>query len=144
MFLLLAFVENIVLFSLGVSSLNEEYDHLFKIIAGVLCLLSYIIGVVLQYIYYGCFGHPWVNINGPNVEKISEKTVLVSFYKEGGDMQWELTSCCKCENRFKDEEDDVYIPKSFEKAALNNSHVKSNGHTNGSITSHNSSFVNRA
>ncbi|KAB7495815.1 putative ankyrin repeat protein [Armadillidium nasatum] len=110
-FLVLAFVENVVLFGVGLSHLEyKDYDSVFRIVSGILFMTSFIIGVVLQYVYYACFGHPWVNINGPSVEKMKNGDTVISFYKEGGETQCVIHSCRSCSQTFVETVDDYYMP----------------------------------
>ncbi|KAG7176681.1 Ankyrin-1-like 6 [Homarus americanus] len=85
LFLILAFVENLVLLSLGIVGLDKvKYDNTFIIISAVLCAISYLTGVILHGVYYGCFGHPWVDINGPSVTRDpDEGTLVLQYYRQG-------------------------------------------------------------
>ncbi|XP_071522835.1 uncharacterized protein [Panulirus ornatus] len=77
LFLILAFIENLVLISLGIVGLDrDKYDNTFIIISAVLCAISYLIGVILHAVYYSCFGHPWVDINGPTVSRDPDEGTL--------------------------------------------------------------------
>lgn len=59
LFLILAFVENLVLLSLGLVWLKEErYDNTFKIISAILCTISYLTGVILHAVYYRSVTQP--------------------------------------------------------------------------------------
>ena len=45
---------------------------------------DFLTGVVLHAVYYACFGHPWVDINGPKVEHDEdERMLIVSYYRQG-------------------------------------------------------------
>ena len=118
MFLILAFIENFVLLSTGIVGLDRErYDSTFIIVSVVLCTLSYIIGVVLHSVYYGCFGHPWVDINGPNLSRDhDENTWVLSYYKQNNISKWAIHSCCKLSHHTQDRDptDKIYIPASLQ------------------------------
>ncbi|KAG0722111.1 Ankyrin-1 [Chionoecetes opilio] len=90
LFLVLAFIENLVLLALGVCGLDKDkYDTTFIIISAVLCAISYLTGVILHAVYYSCFGHPWVDINGPSVHRDSDEgTLVLSYYQQGRVSKW--------------------------------------------------------
>lgn len=46
-----------------------------------------------------CFGHPWVDINGPSVHRDpDEGTLVLSYYQQGKVSKWAINSCCKVEH----------------------------------------------
>nr|XP_053630537.1 uncharacterized protein LOC128687232 [Cherax quadricarinatus] len=96
LFLILAFIENLVLLSLGIVGLDKvKYDNTFIIISAVLCAISYLTGVILHAVYYSCFGHPWVDINGPTVSRDpDEGTLVFAYYRQGQVSKWSIHSCC--------------------------------------------------
>ncbi|XP_045107330.1 uncharacterized protein LOC123502158 isoform X2 [Portunus trituberculatus] len=99
LFLVLAFIENLVLLALGICGLDEKYDSTFIIISAVLCAISYLTGVILHAVYYSCFGHPWVDINGPSVHRdLDEGTLVLSYYQQGKVSKWAINSCCNIEH----------------------------------------------
>lgn len=107
---MLAFLENFLLLSLGMAGLPKTmYDQTFMAVSGALCVLSYIIGVVLHAVYYACFGHPWVDINGPKFEKDEdEKTWIIAYYRQGKMNKLTVKSCCDINYLEEEPNDDVY------------------------------------
>ncbi|XP_063855816.1 LOW QUALITY PROTEIN: uncharacterized protein LOC135097735 [Scylla paramamosain] len=91
LFLVLAFIENLVMLALGICWLDDKlssYDTFkydtFIIISAVLCAISYLTGIILHAVYYSCFGHPWVDINRPSVHRdADEGTLVLSYYQQG-------------------------------------------------------------
>ncbi|XP_047483695.1 uncharacterized protein LOC125035380 isoform X1 [Penaeus chinensis] len=110
LFLILAFIENLVLLSLGIVGLNKEkYDSTFIIISSVVCALSYLIGVILHAVYYSCFGHPWVDINGPSLTHDRDEGVLVlAYYRQGQISKWSFHSCCTVVHHNELPTDNIY------------------------------------
>ncbi|XP_047740699.1 uncharacterized protein LOC108682971 isoform X3 [Hyalella azteca] len=110
LFLLLSFLENFILLFLGMAGLDRnKYDNTFMAVSGALCVLSYFIGIVLHGVYYACFGHPWVDINGPKFQKDEdEKTWIVSYYRQGKMNKWTVRSCCDITHNEEEPDDDVY------------------------------------
>ena len=52
-FLVLAFIENLVLLEAGLSELdNDKYDDTFNKNSRVLCYICFFVGVILQVVYY--------------------------------------------------------------------------------------------
>ncbi|XP_027215581.1 uncharacterized protein [Penaeus vannamei] len=110
LFLILAFIENLVLLSLGIVGLDKEkYDSTFIIISAVVCALSYLIGVILHAVYYSCFGHPWVDINGPSLTHDRDEGVLVlAYYRQGQISKWSFHSCCTVVHHNELPTDNIY------------------------------------
>lgn len=122
-FLILALIENFALLSTGVIGLEVQYDSTFKTVCVVLCTLSYIIGVILHGVYYGCFGHPWVDINGPTITRDrDEGTWMLSYYRQGIFTQWTIHSCCKFRRRPQVPTDNLYLPPHLIQKKLNGVH----------------------
>ncbi|CAL4119699.1 unnamed protein product [Meganyctiphanes norvegica] len=92
LFLILAFVENVILLVIGIVGIKGMYHHKFIICATVVCSLSFVIGVILQGVYYGVWGHPWANINGPQMTRDSEKGIQIKFYYHKDQMTKQTTN----------------------------------------------------
>ncbi|XP_068235369.1 uncharacterized protein [Palaemon carinicauda] len=110
LFLILAFIENLVLITLGIVGLDRsKYDNTFITISAVLCAISYLIGVILHAVYYSCFGHPWVDINGPTVTRdADEKTLVLAYYRQGQVSKWSIYSCCTVKHHIEQPTDNIY------------------------------------
>ncbi|XP_069182375.1 uncharacterized protein [Procambarus clarkii] len=110
LFLILAFIENLVLLSLGIVGLDKvKYDNTFIIISAVLCAISYLTGVILHAVYYSCFGHPWVDINGPTVSRDpDEGTLVFAYYRQGQVSKWAIHSCCTVVHHNELPTDNIY------------------------------------
>lgn len=110
LFLILAFIENLVLITLGIVGLDRsKYDNTFITISAVLCAISYLTGVVLHAVYYSCFGHPWVDINGPTVTRdADEKTLVLAYYRQGQVSKWSIHSCCTVKHHIEQPADNIY------------------------------------
>ncbi|XP_064096818.1 uncharacterized protein LOC135208498 isoform X6 [Macrobrachium nipponense] len=110
LFLILAFIENLVLITLGIVGLDRsKYDNTFITISAVLCAISYMTGVVLHAVYYSCFGHPWVDINGPTVTRdADEKTLVLAYYRQGQVSKWSIYSCCTVKHHIEQPADNIY------------------------------------
>ncbi|KAK4313729.1 hypothetical protein Pmani_014950 [Petrolisthes manimaculis] len=110
LFLILAFVENLVLLSLGIAGLEKSrYDNTFIIISAILCTISYLTGVILHAVYYSCFGHPWVDINGPSVSRDrDEGTLVLAYYRQGQVSKWTVHSCCFVSHHTESPTDNIY------------------------------------
>ena len=75
---------------------------------GVLCTV-YSTGLVLHGVYYACFGHPWVDINGPKFSRDEdEKTLVIAYYRQGKMNKLTVRSCCDISQREEEPDDDVY------------------------------------
>ncbi|CAL4148163.1 unnamed protein product, partial [Meganyctiphanes norvegica] len=112
LFLILAFVENFILLTIGILGLDEMYDNKFIICATVLCSLSFLIGVILHGVYYGCVGHPWVDINGPTASRDPDEGHLVlAYYRQGQMSKWAIHSCCTITHHQEEPTDKIYVPK---------------------------------
>ncbi|MCL4131732.1 UNVERIFIED_CONTAM: hypothetical protein GTU68_053326 [Idotea baltica] len=124
LFMVLALVENFVLLSTGIVGLERgKYDSTFKTVSVVLCTLSYIIGVILHGVYYGCFGHPWVDINGPTLSKDPEDgTWVLAYYRQGNINRWAIHSCCKFRRHSLGPTENVYLPPHLIQMKLNGVH----------------------
>lgn len=60
-------------------------------------------------ISYSCFGHPWVDINGPTVKRDpDEGTVVVAYYHQGQVEKWSITSCCSVVHQKELPSDNIY------------------------------------
>ncbi|KAB7507544.1 Ankyrin-3 [Armadillidium nasatum] len=123
-FMILALIENFVLLLTGIVGLEgTQYDPTFKTVSVVLCTLSYIIGVILHGVYYGCFGHPWVDINGPTLTKDPDDgTWILAYYRQGNINRWILYSCCKFRRYSQQPADNVYLPPHLIQMKFNGVH----------------------
>ncbi|XP_076044975.1 uncharacterized protein LOC143027554 isoform X2 [Oratosquilla oratoria] len=116
LFLVLALLENFVLLSTGIIGLDKHcYGPIFIITSVVLCTMSLFIGVILHGVYYGCFGHPWVNINGPTLtHNPEESTWILAYYREGRVSKWTIHSCCTVDHDTELPTDNVYRPQDLQ------------------------------
>ncbi|RXG57649.1 Ankyrin-1 [Armadillidium vulgare] len=123
-FMILALIENFVLLLTGIVGLDgTQFDPTFKTVSVVLCTLSYIIGVILHGVYYGCFGHPWVDINGPTLTKDPDDgTWILAYYRQGNINRWALYSCCKFRRYSQQPADNVYLPPHLIQMKFNGVH----------------------
>lgn len=60
-------------------------------------------------IHCSCFGHPWVDINGPSVSRDrDEGTLVLAYYRQGQVSKWTVHSCCSVSHHTESPTDNIY------------------------------------
>ncbi|CAL4248428.1 unnamed protein product, partial [Meganyctiphanes norvegica] len=108
-FLILIFVENVVLMVIGIHGLDESYDSSFINFVTVLCSVCFFFGVLFQCVYYRLVGHIWAESNGPkvNIEKGPRRLVL-TYNNKGFVSKLTMKSCCSFELEEEEHYDNIY------------------------------------
>lgn len=56
-----------------------------------------------------CFGHPWVDINGPTLSRDpDEGTFVLAYYRQGQVSKWSIHSCCAVVHHSELPTDNIY------------------------------------